>query len=61
MALDEPTDNDEVLADELFDVVVDKDLLAQLGGVAIDFQSNRWMGSGFSIKPAKPGGGACAC
>ena len=61
MALDEPKDNDEVFTDESFDVVVDKDLLAQIGGVNIDFQSNRWMGSGFSIQSAKPAGGACAC
>lgn len=45
-----------------FDLLIDKALLEQVGGVKIDFSTNRFMGSGFSIYPtrATPGGG-CSC
>ena len=51
MALDEPKETDEKLSSNGFDVVIEKSLLGQLGGVTIDYQTNRWMGSGFQVSP----------
>ncbi|MDJ0764541.1 MAG: hypothetical protein QNJ97_16305 [Myxococcota bacterium] len=59
MALDEPANEDEIYKDQGFEVVIDKSLLSELGGVVIDFQTSRWMGSGFSIIPTQRAAGAC--
>ena len=59
LALDELNDGDEVHKEEGFVVVIEKELLERLGGVKIDFQSSRWMGSGFFITPTYRAAGAC--
>ncbi len=61
MALDEPTDNDEVHQDESFTVVVDKDLLTECGGVNIDFKTDKFRGTGFFIEAVNKPDGSCAC
>ncbi len=62
MALDEPSDNDEIHSENDFKVIIDKDLLGHLGGVDIDYRESRWMGSGFSIRPVSVApAGACSC
>ena len=45
-----------------FELLIDKALLEQVGGVKIEFSMNRFMGSGFTIYPSRatPGGG-CSC
>jgi len=63
MALDEPTDSDERQQEDGFELVIDKDLLSQLGGaVEIDFyESPYFIGKGFRIRPtqAQPATGCC--
>lgn len=59
MALDEPTENDEVQREDGFVIVIDKQLLTQLGGVEIDFRTNKWMGSGFLIRGLQKASGSC--
>jgi Fe-S cluster assembly iron-binding protein IscA len=61
LALDEPNDGDEVQTEDTFKVIIDKDLLGQLGGVNIDYRENRWMGSGFFIRPTHTAPGSCSC
>lgn len=59
MALDEPSSNDEVHKEQGFDVVIEKNLLNQLGGVRIDFEKSKWRGAGFRITPTYGSGGSC--
>ena len=59
LALDEQKEDDEVLNEKDFSLVIEKKLLRQIGGVAIDFRKNRWMGSGFVVSPLHGGGGSC--
>ena len=59
MALDEPKASDEVVHSNGFEVVMEKHLLDQLGGVTIDYRTNRWMGSGFHISPTYRFSGSC--
>lgn len=59
LALDEPSEEDEVQDEPEFKVVIEKRLLDQFGGVNIEFQNSRWMGSGFSIRPTQQFGQSC--
>jgi Fe-S cluster assembly iron-binding protein IscA len=59
MALDEPSENDEVFHEDGFDVIMEKTLVSRFGGVRIDFQSNRWFGSRFFITPMYQTGTSC--
>ncbi len=61
MALDEPSENDEIYDEEKFSVVIEKKLLSELGGVSVEFRDNKWRGSGFVIQPTRKPGGACSC
>ena len=49
MALDEPSDNDEVFDVNGFKVIIEKQLLEKVGGAKIDFETSRWKGAGFRI------------
>lgn len=64
MALDEPKDTDEVVDGEGYQLVVERSLLEQVGGLSIDFHDYGFS-SGFSIRagdaPAGGGCGPCAC
>jgi Fe-S cluster assembly iron-binding protein IscA len=60
LALDEPTDNDEIHKADGITVAIDRGLLAEIGGVEVDYESNRWFGGGFSLRPKNGNlGGAC--
>ena len=59
MALDEPSDDDEIFEQETFKVIVDKKLYDQLGGVRIDYGAD-WQGVGFTVKPIN-GSGESSC
>ena len=60
LALDEPSDRDAVQSEDGFDLIMEKALLNQLGGVSIDFVTYQWLGSkGFSVTPKQQGGGSC--
>jgi Fe-S cluster assembly iron-binding protein IscA len=48
LALDEPTQEDEVADFEGFSVIAEKALLAQVGGLSVDYVSTGWR-QGFSI------------
>jgi Fe-S cluster assembly iron-binding protein IscA len=61
MALDEPTENDEVLKDDAFTVVVDKNLLTECGGVNIDFKTDKFQGAGFFVEAINKPDGSCSC
>jgi iron-sulfur cluster assembly protein len=63
LALDEPSDTDEVFEQATFKVIINKELHDQLGGVRIDFGGNRWQGAGFRINAINSGGsgGSCSC
>lgn len=61
MALDEPSDNDEVFPQENYKLIIEKSLLDELGGVSIEFRDNKWMGSGFMIRPKRNHSGSCSC
>jgi Fe-S cluster assembly iron-binding protein IscA len=61
MALDEPTDNDEIHEEEAFSIIVDKVLLTEFGGVNIDFRTDKYRGTGFFIEPADKSCGSCSC
>lgn len=61
LALDEPKDNDETVEGEGFNVVADKALLEQMGGISVDFRESMF-GAGFVIRPSgEHAGGSCAC
>lgn len=44
-----------------FDLLIDKKLLDQVGGIHIDFSTNRFMGAGFTIRPTRATPGSCSC
>jgi len=60
MALDEPSDADEVFKENGFDVVIEKQLLEQVKGVKIDYETSKWRGEGFRILPTYQSG-SCSC
>lgn len=63
MALDEPKDEDEVVAVDGFRVVAEKKLLDEFGGVTVDYMKTGWS-EGFRITPGKPSTsncGSCSC
>ena len=61
LALDEPQDNDEIVEGEGFNVVADKGLLEQMGGISVDFRESAF-GAGFVVRPRGENvGGSCAC
>lgn len=66
MVLDEPTNNDEVFKVNGFQMVVDTDLMRQVGGIAVDYIDHGF-GSGFKLTPktriAASGGcgSSCSC
>ncbi len=61
MALDEPKDNDEIYEHESFNVIIDRELLSQMGGITIDFRKSSWMGGGFSVEATNEPAGSCSC
>jgi Fe-S cluster assembly iron-binding protein IscA len=61
LALDEPNDDDEIQTEDSFKVIIERGLLGQLGGVNIDYRENRWMGSGFFVRPIRTVPGSCSC
>lgn len=48
MVLDEPKDRDSVFDFDALKMVIDNDLLGQLGTVAVDYRDSVWR-SGFSV------------
>ena len=60
MALDEPSDDDEVFKQNGFEVVIEKGLLNRVRGVKIDYETSRWRGQGFRIYPTYEAEG-CSC
>jgi Fe-S cluster assembly iron-binding protein IscA len=63
MALDEPTEKDEIIDGEGFRLVVERELLEQVGGLHVDYVERGWS-SGFSIRVANQstdGCGDCSC
>ena len=60
LALDEPSDQDAVQKEDGFDLVMEKALLNQLGGVSIDFVTYQWLGGkGFSVIPKHQAASSC--
>lgn len=59
MALDEPSDNDEVIKDNGVTYLIDKNLLEQAKPINVDFVTGA-MGSGFSISSNLPKGDSCS-
>ena len=59
LALDESQEGDEVQNEEGFDIVIEKALLTQFGGVSIDFRKSRFGSGGFFVQPAHSTGGSC--
>ena len=58
MALDEPNDNDDTYANEGFTLIIERDLVTALGGVAVDYVTNE-RGIGFDLRPLGDGAGGC--
>ena len=58
MALDEPTDQDEIFDDRGLSYIVDRDLLDKIKPIKIDYVNSAF-GSGFSISSALQMGNAC--
>lgn len=58
MALDEPKDDDEVLKDNGFTYLINKELFEQAKPFTVDFVDSGW-GQGFSISSNLQQGGAC--
>jgi Fe-S cluster assembly iron-binding protein IscA len=56
MALDEPNDADLTFAHEGFTLVVERQLIDAVGGVAIDYVENS-RGLGFELRTTRPMGG----
>jgi hypothetical protein len=49
-----------VQTEEGFDLIMEKGLLENMGGVSIDFRKQKWTNSGgFFINPARQSGGSC--
>ena len=59
MALDEPSDNDEVIKDNGVTYLIDKNLLEQAKPINVDFVTGD-RGSGFSITSNLPKGDSCS-
>jgi iron-sulfur cluster assembly protein len=65
MALDEPKDDDEIVKNNGFTFLINKELYDQVKPINVDFIDSGW-GQGFSISSnlQKAGGGcgtSCAC
>lgn len=64
LALDEPSDQDQVFDEQELKFVIAKDLLDQVGAIKVDFVDAGYQ-SGFSISTEKPvpgaGGGCSSC
>ncbi len=61
MALDELKENDERINGEGFTVVVDKELLEQMGGVLVDYRESPF-GGGFIVRPKGENfSSSCSC
>jgi Fe-S cluster assembly iron-binding protein IscA len=61
LVLDEPKEKDKVYDYEQVKMVIDNDLLTQVGSVNVDYKDSAWR-SGFSIKAGKElGGGGSSC
>jgi iron-sulfur cluster assembly protein len=58
MALDEPKDDDEIIANEGITYLVNKQLLDQVKPINVDFVESA-MGSGFSISSSMSTGSGC--
>lgn len=58
MALDEPSENDEIIKDNGVTYLIDKLLLEQAKPISVDFIETE-TGSGFSISSALPKGTGC--
>ena len=59
MALDEPSENDEIIKDNGVTYLIDKLLLEQAKPINVDFVETE-TGSGFSISSALPKGTGCS-
>ncbi|NLA75911.1 MAG: hypothetical protein GX846_10660 [Deltaproteobacteria bacterium] len=59
MALDEPTENDEIIKDNGVSYLIDKNLLEQVKPINVDFVDGP-RGSGFSISSNLPKSDACS-
>ena len=59
MALDEPSDNDEIIKDNGVTYLIDKMLLEQAKPISVDFVETE-TGSGFSISSSLPKGDGCS-
>ena len=59
MALDEPTADDQIFENEGFNLIIEKTLFDQLGGVKIEYQRSPWLGAGFKITPSERVSGGC--
>ncbi len=59
MALDEPSENDEIIKDNGVTYLIDKNLLAQAQPISVDFVNSE-RGSGFSITSNLPKGDSCS-
>jgi len=58
MALDEPTDQDEVFDDRGLNYIVEKELLERIKPIKIDYTHSAY-GAGFSISSSMEMGNAC--
>ena len=59
MALDEPKDDDEIVKNNGFTFLINKELYAQAKPISVDFIDSGW-GQGFSISSnLQLGGGSC--
>lgn len=59
MALDEPSENDEIIKDNGVTYLIDKTLLEQAKPINVDFVETE-RGSGFSISSGLPRGTGCS-
>ena len=59
MALDESSDDDEKIERDGVTLIADKDLVAQFGGVSVDYKVHPWGGGGFVVRPSTPSENSC--
>jgi iron-sulfur cluster assembly protein len=59
MALDDPSENDEIIKDNGVTYLIDKMLLEQAKPISVDFVETE-TGSGFSISSSLPKGDGCS-
>ncbi len=59
LVLDEPTDTDEVIHEDGFDIVVDKIILDRTGGLHINARVNPWIGTEIVVTPNRVVDGIC--